>query len=274
MPFTTIVAVVDLQTAPDRALPVVARLAQAGAIPVELVTVLDPDQTAASATWEIERRVEQCGLRRTTCYALEGESPARAIVEHASARDGALLVIPTSGSGAWGENQLDSITEDVLQGVRQPVVIVGPGLRPWAGGPLVVAVDSSGIADAAMPVVEAWVRTFQGAPRLVTVIPPGTWPADVADAPSEEVTTYVDLLNEHGIAASGEVLRELEAAPALAAHVAAMHDAVLVVTCPRSRDRASHWYGTTRALIRTASCPVLVVPADGPGFGSRAVGAR
>ena len=103
----------------------------------------------------------------------------------------------------------------------------------------------------------------------MTVIPPGTWPADGADAPSEEVATYVDLLNEHGIAASGEVLRELEAAPALAAHVAAMHDAVLVVTCPRSRDRASHWYGTTRALIRTASCPCWscrrTVPGSAPG---------
>ena len=99
--------------------------------------------------------------------------------------------------------------------------------------------------------------------------PPGTWPADGVDTLPDEVVTYVDLLHEHGIVAPAEVLRELEAPAALAAHAAAIRAAVVVVTSPRRRDRASHWYGTTRALIRGASCPVLVVPADRAGFGVR-----
>jgi nucleotide-binding universal stress UspA family protein len=273
VPFTTIAAVLDLHAPAEGALGVVAGLARGGAIPVELLTVLRPDEAAAPAMWQLERRAQQRGLRRTTCYGLHGESPARAIVDHVSGREGTLLVIATSGTGAWGENQLDPVTEAVLEGVRQPVMVVGPGLRPWAPGPLVVAVDDTGIAGAAMPVVAAWVRTVPlAAPRLVTVIPPGAWPADGADASPAEM--YVDLLDEHGIAASAEVLRELEAAPALAAHASAIQDAVMVVTSPRSRDRASHWYGTTRALIRAASCPVLVVPADRAGLGSRAPAAR
>ena len=238
VPFGTVVAVVDLVAPRDRALSVVAGLARAGVVPVEIVAVIRPDESAAAATRELERRVEQHGLRRTTCYALHGESPGRTIIEHVSVRDGALVVIATSGSGARGEKELDPITEDVLHGVRQPVVVVGPAAQSCVGGPLVVAVDGTGIARAAIPVVEAWVRTVPGpAPRLVTVIPPGTWPADGVETPPEEVATYVDLLYERGIAATAEVLRELEAPPALAAYAAAIRAVVVVVTSPRSRDR-------------------------------------
>jgi hypothetical protein len=44
---------------------------------------------------------------------------------------------------------------------------------------------------------------------------------------------------------------------------------VLIVTSPRWPGEPSHWFHTTRRLIRRSIAPVLVVPADRVGSRSR-----
>ena len=72
----------------------------------------------------------------------------------------------------------------------------------------------------------------------------------------------------HAIAVRGDVLRGYEPAPTLLAYTRDITDALLVVTSPRSAGDPTHWFNTVRRLIRSATHPVLVVPADRPGYGS------
>jgi hypothetical protein len=58
------------------------------------------------------------------------------------------------------------------------------------------------------------------------------------------------------------VVRGTEPAPALVAYADPIEGAILVLTSPRWADTPSHWFNTTRRVIRRSSRPVLVVPAD------------
>ena len=71
------------------------------------------------------------------------------------------------------------------------------------------------------------------------------------------------------IAAAVEVRRGYEPAPTLLAHERHVHDAILVVTSPRSAGEPSHWFNTVRRLIHSSARPVIVVPADRPGCRGR-----
>ncbi len=240
-------------------LPVAVALAKSGSLPVEVVTVLPPEH---SLTWELERRVAAYGLQRTTVYALHDDSTGAALAEHVTCRPGALLVVAATTYGAWGEDDVDTTTEQVLGRVRQPVLVVGPHAGPSVGS-LLVAVDESGIGDAAIPVVESWVQSFPGGEtRLVTVVPPCTWPAGEEQFQSEILDRYVRQLTDRGIAVTLDVVRERDPVQALLTHAASIGDTILVVTSPRFRDALSHWYHTTRTLVRFATGPVLVVPQD------------
>ena len=141
MPFSTIVAGVDMISSVDRVLPVVAALARLGSMPVEVVTVLAPGEAEHPVRCEIERRIEQYGLHPTTVYVLHDDAPGRAIAEHVTGRDGALLVFAASSFGAGGQNEVDAATAQILGGVRQPMLIVGPHAEPRLGSLLVTADD-------------------------------------------------------------------------------------------------------------------------------------
>ena len=73
---------------------------------------------------------------------------------------------------------------------------------------------------------------------------------------------YVRWLADRGVVARLDVLRERDARQALLTHAASIGDTILVVTSPRFHDGRSHWYDTTRMLLRFATRPVLVVPKD------------
>ena len=168
-------------------------------------------------------------------------------------------MIATTGHGGGDEAGLGPVTDEVLRRVHQPVLVVGPVAAP-ATGDLMLAVDATGIAHAALPFVEAWLRTFGGGtPRVVEVLPPDPWPSDDAAAPIGCVDEYVGRLAQRRIESS-EVLRALDPALALAAHAASCHASMLVVTSPHDPGQPSHWYETARRLVRTSPCPVLVVP--------------
>jgi hypothetical protein len=59
-----------------------------------------------------------------------------------------------------------------------------------------------------------------------------------------------------------DVLRERDVRRALLAHAGSIGDTILVVTSPRFRDGLSHWYDTSRMLVRFVTRPVLVVSKD------------
>ena len=150
----------------------------------------------------------------------------------------------------------------MLGHVRQPVLVVGPHAEPSVGS-LLVAVDESGIGDAAISVVESWVQSFPGGEtRLVAVVPPCTWPAGEEQFQSEILDGYVQQLTDRGIDVTLDVIRERDPVQALLTHAASSRRHDPGGDEPRFRDGLSHWYDTVRTLVRFATGPVLVVPED------------
>jgi nucleotide-binding universal stress UspA family protein len=263
--FDTLVTALDLYPAADRVLSHVAALAMAGSLPVELVTVLaaGADASDMSATAALQRRATRCALRRHELFVVRNDSPGAVIVDHVSGRDGALLVLATTARGGDDGDRLGLVTDAVMSRARQPVVVVGPRAEPSAGC-LLVAVDAADGADAALPVVERWLATFRyvDGPRIIQVAAPDSWPDQGDEPPDHAVGRYLEQLGATGIAATGAVVRGHDPVSAILDHAARSRAAMIVVTAPADPGRPTHWFRTSRRLIRLAPCPVLVVPAD------------
>jgi nucleotide-binding universal stress UspA family protein len=196
------------------------------------------------------------------------EHAGTAISEHVSGRDGALLVLATSARAALDDDHAGGVSEFVLSTLRQPVLLVGPGVdvgRSLGAPTLIIAVDGFDLVAAALPVIESWTRTFRGpAPELVEVIP--FVPAIATHAgrrlEAARVQACVDRLASIGVAAEGEVVYGGDAATALARRSEEVPDAVLVVSAERWPGAGTHWRATSRKLALRSSRPVLVVPSD------------
>ena len=156
--------------------------------------------------------------------------------------------------------------------LRQPVLLVGPKVHdplPLASPTLVVCTDRSQETGPALPVVEAWHRTFGGGrPRVAERRPTTGWPTDPrrsGDRPTtgrggRRRTRRARHRHRHHVLHGGDTARYLLE---LAEQV---DDAVIAVTSDRWPGGHSHWYSTTRRLVQRSPGPVLVIPTDLPGY--------
>jgi nucleotide-binding universal stress UspA family protein len=266
--FSSLVVPLDLSSAADHALPVARWLAQRGHLPIELVTVLPSETSGRREWWEFDERVRSLAQGPCSSYILEADDPGVAIAEHVSGRDGVLLVLATSAKAAVDEDYAGGVSEYVLAHVGQPVLLVGPRVDtagPLSPPALVVGVDGSELATAALPIVVSWTRTFRGRnPTFVEVIP--YVPAIAAQAgrglEAKNVHDYVQRLADAGVDSRGEVVYGDDAAAALVGLVEPIPGAVLVVTAERWAGAGTHWRSTSRKAAYRSTCPVLVVPAE------------
>ena len=152
------------------------------------------------------------------------------------------------------------------------MLLIGPVVPdplPLASPTLVVCTDRSHEIGAALPVVESWQRTFGGGrPWVVEVMPTTAWPAEANDDELERqlVDAVAAVLAEHGIETGTTVLHGGDPAHHLLEFAEQIDDAILAVTSDRWAGGLSHWYSTTRRLVQRSLRPVLVIPADLPGY--------
>ena len=242
--FNSVVIAADEGAGPDRAVPIGTALGLRGGLPVEILTIGPAD--------------EPVGL-------------GSAIVDRLQGRDGALLVMATSGIGLVSGSR-PSTSGHVLSELRQPVLLVGPVVPdplPLSSPTLVVCTDRSHEIGAALPVVESWQRTFGGGrPWIVEVMPTTAWPAEANDDELERqlVDSVAAVLAEHGIETGTTVLHGGDPAHHLLEFAEQIDDAILAVASDRWAGGRSHWYSTTRRLVQRSLRPVLVIPADLPGY--------
>jgi nucleotide-binding universal stress UspA family protein len=266
--YSSVVVPTDLSGAGDRALPIATWLARRGELRIELVSVVPPDRYPDAENRGLEERAGRLGVERHVTTVVRHEHAGTAIAEHVSGRDGALLVVATSARAALDDDHAGGVSEFVLSMLRQPVLLVGPGVDVGGalGAPaLIAAVDGFDLVAAALPVIESWMRTFSGpAPELVEVIP--FVPAIASQAgrrlEAARVQACVDRLASIGVAAEGKVLYGDDAATALARRAEEVPNAVLVVSAERWPGAGTHWRATSRKLALRSSRPVLVVPSD------------
>ena len=80
------------------------------------------------------------------------------------------------------------------------------------------------------------------------------------------VDAVAAVLAEHGIETGTTVLHGGDPAHHLLEFAEQIDDAILAVTSERWAGGLSHWYSTTRRLVQRSLRPVLVIPADLPGY--------
>jgi nucleotide-binding universal stress UspA family protein len=270
-----IVVPLDLEIVGDRALPIAGSLARLGGLPIELLTIESPRIEGFVDVCELGRRIKTYGLGPHSINILYDDDAGRAITGFVASREDALVVMGSSAKGPLRERAFGSVSEHVLAHAHRPVLIVGPdvdGFDVTRAPSLVVGVDDSNAADAAIPVIESWQHTFGGGLVRVVEVAPVAVGADAAlrecpdSAPvlrgePDRADRYARLLADRGVAATWEVLYGGDPASRLEDLAAGLSDAVVVATSTGWTGPGTHWHSTTRRIARRSTRPVLVVPA-------------
>jgi nucleotide-binding universal stress UspA family protein len=273
--FTSIVVPLDLDVVGDRALPIAGSLARVSGLPIELLTIESPRMEGFVDACELGRRVKVHGLGRHSISVLYDDDAGRAITRHVAGRNDALVVMGSTAKGPLREHAFGSVSAHVLANAHRPVLIVGPRVDAFdvtRAPSLLVGVEDSDAADAAIPVIESWQRTFGGGVvRVVEVAPaavsvgatlemlPDSAPALRLEP--DQAHRFVRRLADRGIAASWEVLHGGDPASRLEHTGAEFSNAVLVATSTGWTGPGIQWHSTTRTIARHSNRPVLVVPA-------------
>ncbi|HLM17564.1 MAG TPA: universal stress protein [Acidimicrobiia bacterium] len=216
----------------------------------------------AGDAYELERRADEFGWRGDGWSIVHDDDAASGIVRHVSRRDDTLLVMATSARSPWSSSVLGSITHDVLGRIHRPVLLVGPHVS-WTEQPpcttLVPCIGGAEAAERAVPAIVSWQQTFTSpAPQLAAVVPVEA-DASVAE---RRLGRMAELLAAQHVRADTRIIRDPDPVAALETLASRFVGPVHVAISARYTDDRLHWHSTTQRLIREATCPVLVVPAQ------------
>lgn len=265
------------------------RLILAGAYPVDLpvdslypryarAARLDAEQAMRHVAGLLERVPDMRVPIRTTAVAATG-SPAGALHELADEEAAGLLVIGSSPRGQAARVLPSAVTDRLLNGAPCPVAVASPSfsLRDVAKEPQLVGIAFTDTPDghAALRTACTLAARAHGRVRVLTVDEPSdrsfAGPRDdvvlenmarARRAAAEKVLHLGLARVPDGGSAGGEILSG-DPADALAA---ASSDLDLLVCGSRGYGPARTLLlgGTSHALVRTAACPVVVVPPGSP----------
>jgi nucleotide-binding universal stress UspA family protein len=197
MRIATVVVPLDGSEAAEQALPHAARIALAAGARMHLLGVIEHNQTGltgqagyirayleqvARGTLELTLELAAVRLRRrglrVTTEAVVGD-PTQTIISAADGSDDVLLIMSTSGRGNAGPQHVGHVIGDVMQTLTHPVLFVGPrpAQAPGQGaqsGRLLVPLDGSAVAEAAIPPAEDIAQLLDAELVLVQVERPLT----------------------------------------------------------------------------------------------------
>ena len=259
--FTTLVVALDLESDGDRALPIVQALAKASAANVELVTVSEPGMPTAPDEYELEGRALRYGWDRGSWTVVHDVDAAAGLVEHLVRRPNALLVMATTARRPLTSAVFGSVTRDVLQRCRGPVLLIGPNV-PADDAPtsttLVLGIDRDAIDERAVPAIVSWQSTFASNPPLLADV---VGPLDDDRPARQRLDELAANLAAQHIHASTRVVIADDPITGLLDAAAELEGPVFVAISARYTDGRLHWHSATQRLVAHATSPVLVVPA-------------
>jgi nucleotide-binding universal stress UspA family protein len=263
--FNSIIVAFDLASNAHRALPVARSLAELGHLPIQLITVPAPPWILEEMeTHELESLAHERDKSSQSCVIEQDDDAGWAIARHVNSSEGSLLVLATSATGPGCRHFLGTLAESVLARVEKPVLLVGPNVPATCRlntPTLIACVESTDTADAALPVIADWVRTFGGGrPCCAEVI--ATDAGDWSDVRATScLRDYAARLTTYGVDASWKVLHGGDPMAWLEDFAETVNEAVLVASTAHSTDWDTRWHNATRRLVQTATRPVFVVPA-------------
>lgn len=254
---------VDGSDASWRAADVAVALARRCDASVEMIEVVFDQHDTADAEARVAERLEQhdtAGVSVSAHVHVAAESVAQAIGNEVEQHPEATVVLASHGRGRSAA-LLGSVTEELLERIFGPVLVVGPHARPATfDGPIIATVDGSDASESVLPLAAAWGIELRGEPWIVEV-------ADLNASVSADVSESAyparlarKLAKSSGRSVQFEVLHGKHVHDQVADFASAIN-ASLIVASTRGRSGVSRFVigSTAAAIVRHAPCPVLLV---------------
>ncbi len=257
----------------EGALPYVEALARRTGAVVQLVRASlvrhPPLENTGEARMVADERaylvkvVERLGAQRIAAsVTLQHAEPAEAIIGQARQWGADLIVMATRERGPVGRAIFGSVTAGVLEDAPAPVLLVQPGdAPPFAESQRVLLpLDGSPLAEAALPVARTFAQMFDAPIVLVTALPRGTSADEASGHPLHaHLRELAGPLEEAGIAVEVEV-RGGEASEVICA-VAEERGATLIAMATRAHTGLQRVIlgSTADAVLRATELPLILV---------------
>jgi nucleotide-binding universal stress UspA family protein len=258
----------------EQALPYAEALAGPGCQLILLEVGEDSDDEFALQ----ERHGDSCARLET----VSGD-PAEQILRVARDLGVGLIVMTTQGRGALGRLAFGSVADAVTRKSPVPVLVVRPGDEPTEPPlrRLVVPLDGSSLAEAAVPFAKSLAHRLGIPVHLLTAIDPVSLvPSAVAPALAFDAEVYTETLAqlrgdaETWLAEVGERLRgagvettwETVSGSPYVAIADALQPGDAVVMTSHGRGGVKRWLlgSVAEKLMREGKAPVMLVPAGAP----------
>lgn len=302
-PMERILVPLDGSGLAEGAIPIAARLGHACGAAITLLHVIEKDAPAsihgephlasvaaaeAYLTALAPRLAASGGAVERHVHEVPVGDVARSIADHANETGSDLVIVSTHGAGDLRRGLWGSIAQRVLQLSRRPVLLVRtptapPVLAPFAPKTIMVPLDGTVAAEAALPLAGRLARALGAQLRLVMVVPtlstgtgpgqqratflPGTTRA-LLEVEEGQAAGYlqglVESVESAGVPCVAEIRRGAPVAE-LAAD-AAEHGDGLVVAATHGRAGLQAIWSTSVAnrLLKRTNAPILLVPIIEP----------
>lgn len=268
--YTRILVPMDGSALAARALGPAQELAKSLATPIA-VAGWATDLTIDKLGRQIEHELTEHGVEGVDrLVATTGRTVAAEIAELVADEPGTLVCMSSIGRSHTGA-VIGSVAEAILRETMAPVLLIGPGYeegRFSVGGSLLLPVDGSTTAEAAVSLAEAWSIVMHYDPMVVAVADPAT-PDRMAQAAARGADVGLESSYPHRVA--GEIERQLgrrveyevlhgKAAEAIATYADDIKASLIVMATHGETGVHRLVAGSvTMAVVHRAPCPVLVV---------------
>jgi len=283
----------------EAVLPMAARLAEACGAAITLLHVIEKDAPSsvhgdhhlvnrADAEAYLAQLARQlAGDGRPVAFHVH-EAPvgnvAQSIATHAEEQESDLVVLSTHGAGGIRKVLWGSIAQRVLQLSHRPVLLARTRVpRLFTPRTIMVPLDGTAAAEAALPLASTLARGLDAHLRLVMVVPTletvagEQWPEAallpsttrvLLDVQEKQATAYLEQLvasiRSTGVPIFAEIRRGGPVAQ-LAADTAEHADGLVVAATHGRAGLQAIWSPSVAArLLKRTSAPVLLVPIIEP----------
>jgi nucleotide-binding universal stress UspA family protein len=261
-----------------RILPYASWLADRLRIPILLLSIVDL-RAAASARGQgdVEQQLQQAvdrllreGVPATV--AITAGRPAEEILGVAESQGCDLIALFTSTNRSIGRATLGPVTDKIFHASQIPLLLIPPQAAEPPISPshapttLIVSLDGSALAEAALPFAEELAQRLSAQVMLARAVPFAGAIVDEKSPPTGEVEAraYLESLTEkmesEGLAVQS---RALDGPPVeRLLDLASQTSHSLVVLTTHGRSALARWFvgSVAEGVVRAASVPVLVIP--------------
>jgi nucleotide-binding universal stress UspA family protein len=206
---------------------------------------------------------------RPDVCVVQGDNPAAQLQAAARERASDLIIIGAAPRTRFASALYAGTGEALVQKADCPVMVVPPGAAPPTDNRVAVTYDTSGASESAAAVAARLASALKGSLTVIHVLPdPRSYTRPVLPM-HDDVRSVVEAALDGEELDLRHVFAYRLPAVHLAQTVAQLQPAFLAVAAPKRGWRSLFRPSIGARLLRSASCPVVVVP-DGVAARSKA----